>query len=202
MLTAVQLSVAGGDCEPGLRPDMHGAFNGKLGMAADSLHDYRRRMSGTVLGAATIGLMLLASAVASTGAQAQAPAECQKVAQLLQKQQSLLQRVQAFQKKKPTAAVACSAFTELGSNTGSLVAEIEKNGEWCHVPGNLLDTFKGQKGQITAARSNACTAAVQQKKMEAQAKHQQQQQQLQGAGPIGGGGDVLGGPIKVPQGAL
>lgn len=170
-------------------------------MAADSL-DTRRRLRAAALGAVALGATTLVLASLPTAVRAQGAPECQRVGQLLQKQQGMIQRVQAFQKKKPTAAVACSAFTELNVNTASLVEEIEKNGEWCHVPGNLLDTFKTQKTQILAARSNACTAAVQQKKMEAQARRQQQQQQTQGAGPIGGGGDVLGGPIKVPQGAL
>lgn len=167
-------------------------------MAADSL-DYRRRIGAAALGALTLAAAFVVAS--SSGAQAQTSPECEKIAKLLQKQQGMIQRVQGFQKKKPTASVACSAFSELGSNTNGLVDELSKNGDWCHVPANLLETFKTQKTQIASARSNACTAAVQQKKMEAQARSQQQQQ-LQGAGPIGGGGDVLGGPIKVPQGAL
>lgn len=166
-------------------------------MAADSLVT-RHRLGATAIGALALSLGL---ALSASGAQAQASPECTKLGQMLQKQQSMIQRVQGFQKKKPTAAVACSAFTELGANTSGLVDELQKNGDWCHAPANLIETFKSQKTQIASARSNACTAAVQQKKMEAQAKRQQQQQ-FQGAGPIGGGGDVLGGPIKVPQGAL
>ena len=97
--------------------------------------------------------------------------------------------------------MACAAFTELAGNTTSVISELETNGSWCHAPPEALPAMEAQKTQIMSARTNACNAAAQQKKMEQQAK-QQQQQQLKGAGPIGGGGDVLGGPIKVPQGAL
>ena len=48
---------------------------------------------------------------------------------------------------------------------------------------------------------NSRSAAVKFKQMEAQARKQQQQRQ-QGAGPLGGGDSIVGGPVKMPQGAL
>ncbi len=128
--------------------------------------------------------------------------ECQKLGSLMQTRGGLLAKIQNFQKKKPTAPVACAAFGELASNTDKVIAELETNGAWCHAPAEALPGMQAQKTQIATARSNACNVAAQQKKMEQQQAKQQQLQQKQGGGPIGGGGDVLGGSIKVPQGAL
>lgn len=139
--------------------------------------------------------------VISSEASAQ-QAECQKLGSLMQARGGLIAKIQGFQKKKPTAPVACSAFGELASNTDKVIAELQTNGDWCHAPAEALSGMQAQKTQIASARTNACNAAAQMKKMEQQQAKQQQMQQKQGGGPIGGGGDVLGGSIKVPQGAL
>lgn len=176
-------------------------------MAADSPHARRPhgwRSLACWTGTGLLPVVAAGLALASTTprpAQAQVGNECEKLAVLLKKQSSLVQTAQGFAKKKPTAAGACTVFTQLSGNASSLVAELEANGTWCHAPPEFVDNIKKSQPQIATARTNACNAAAQQKKMEAQARKQQQNQQ-QGAGPIGGGGDVLGGPIKVPQGAL
>jgi hypothetical protein len=133
--------------------------------------------------------------------------ECQALGKVIQRQGELTQAAQGIGKKKMTPALisqACSTFVQLAANTKEAIAKLEKDGAWCHAPPTILDALKASQPNITKAQSNACTASANVKKQMQQAKAQQEQQkkQMKGAGPIGGGGDVLGGPIKVPQGAL
>jgi hypothetical protein len=173
-------------------------------MAFDSpLPGRRVRPSGLV--AAGLSALLLAGL--STGARAQS-AECTAIGEVLKRQGELSQTAQGYSKKKMTPALiasACATFGKLSANTSEAIAKLEKDGDWCHAPANIVEALKASQPNIAKAQKNACTAAANVKKMEQQARQQQEQQkkqQLQGAGPIGGGGDVLGGHIKVPQGAL
>lgn len=142
------------------------------------------------------GLLILAvsaaGAFAPTLAQAQ-DAACESLGKKLNTYGALMQRAQGFQKKKPTPDEACSVFTGLANAGKDVIPELEQNAAWCHLPDNILAGIKGQQDQIVKVRGNACGVAAQMKK--------QQQQQQQGPGLLGGG-DVLGGPMRVPQGAL
>lgn len=162
----------------------------------------RQRLPGLVVA----GLSALLAAGIATGARAQS-AECTAIGELLKRQGELSQTAQSYGKKKMTPALiasACATFGKLSANTSEAIAKLEKDGDWCHAPGSFLDALKESQPNIAKAQKDACTAAANIKKMEQQARQQaeQQKKQMQGAGPIGGGGDVLGGPIKVPQGAL
>ena len=55
------------------------------------------------------------------------------------------------QKKQATPEAACSAFTKLGQLTGETIKAIEKDGAWCHVPGEILPSLKAQTPQIAEA---------------------------------------------------
>jgi hypothetical protein len=173
-------------------------------MAFDSLSG-RRTLSWS--SAAAVALIAVGLGAGLSGpAQAQSD-ECQALGKVIQRQGELTQAAQGIGKKKMTPALiaqACSTFGQLAANTKEAIAKLEKDGAWCHAPPNILDALKASQGNISKAQSNACTAASNVKKMEQQARAAQERQkkQMQGAGPIGGGGDVLGGPIKVPQGAL
>ena len=136
---------------------------------------------------------LTLAAIALPGPVRAQSSECDDLGKKLNAYGSLMQRAQGFQKKKPTPDEACSLFTNLQSAGKAVIPALEQNGSWCHVPDQALVNIKAQQDQISKVRNNACTVAAQMKK--------QQQQQQQGPGLLGGG-DVLGGPMRVPQGAL
>ena len=124
---------------------------------------------------------------------------CAKIGVLMQERGQIIQQIQGFKDKKPTADQACAVFTKLSSVNKNAVQGLERDGAWCRAPENVAVSLKQQQDQIDQGKANACKAAADQKKMQTQ----------QGAagpgpktGPIGGTGDILGGPAKLPQGAL
>ena len=136
---------------------------------------------------------------AASPAFAQEASECQAIGPMLQQRGALLQKAQSFSKKKPSAAEACSVFTSLAANGAKVMPWLKANADWCHVPPEVAQNIGAQETAVKKAKANACQAAAMQKKMEAQAKKGGGQQ---GPGLFGGGDDVVGGPIKMPQGAL
>lgn len=149
--------------------------------------------------ALAVGLgVVLAVALAPRTAQAQS-AECMGMMKVLKDRVTLLQQWQTMQKKKQaTAPAACNLFTQLNAKVTTAIAEVEKNGTWCHAPDELLANLKDEQPKVSKARGDACKAASTQKQMEAQRARQQRS----APGPLGGGDSVVGGPIKMPQGAL
>ena len=135
-----------------------------------------------------------------TGRAAAQANDCAAVAPMMIERQKLMQRIEGFRKKRPTAVEACNVFTSLSGNGNRLIPWVETNGAWCHVPPEFLPNLKAQQEQMTKVKGQACTAAVQQKKLEAPARRQQPGQK--GTGPLGGGDEIVGGPIRMPQGAL
>lgn len=141
----------------------------------------------------------IALAWSAGSARAQTSPECQKISKLSQDRATRMMQIQSWQKAKtkPSASAVCSAFSELLSNGNALIPLIETHGAWCHVPEQAIAGLKQQQAGIGKTRANACKVAEQMKKMESQ--------RAQGGGPqgpLGGTGDILGGPIKAPQGAL
>ena len=123
---------------------------------------------------------------------------CVALGKVMQDRMAVIQQVQGFKNKRPSAQEACSTFTSLAKLNSSSIAALERDGAWCHAPDGAVDGLKGQQGQIETARTNACKAAANQKNPGqaggAPGKNP--------AGPLGGTGDILGGPMKLPQGAL
>ncbi len=139
-------------------------------------------------GALIVGALCIASA-APAAAQAN---ECEKLAKLFENRAKTMQQLEGFKKKPPTADQACAIFGRLKDQNAAAMAEVERNGDWCHVPPDVLPNLKAQHAQIEDTRKGACTAAVQQRKQAEDAKKQ----------GLLGGGDIIGGPIRLPQGAL
>lgn len=134
-------------------------------------------------------------------AQANTPANdpCAKLGKVMEERMKIIEQVQSFKDKKPTADQACAAFKKLSSVNKSAIEGLERDGAWCRAPETFAASLKQQQDQIEQGRANACKVAAEQKKAQSQ----------QGAvgpgpktGPLGGTGDVLGGPQKLPQGAL
>lgn len=132
-------------------------------------------------------------------AQAAANDACAKLGAVMQERVKIIEQVQGFKEKKPTADEACSVFTKLASVNKTAIDGLVRDGAWCRAPENFAESLKQQQSQIDQGKANACKVAAQQKKMESQ-------QGAAGAGqkmaPLGGTGDILGGPQKLPQGAL
>jgi hypothetical protein len=129
------------------------------------------------------------------GAARAADDPCVVLGKLIAGRVQLIQHIQGYKEKKPTADDACSAFTSLAKVNSSSVAAIERDGAWCRAPDGLADNLKSQQTQIETAKTNACKAAADQKKAAAAGATGQRP-------PLGGTGDILGGPMKLPQGAL
>jgi hypothetical protein len=124
-------------------------------------------------------ILLLLSAGTSVANAQGATDPCAALGKLLSDRGKVVQNIQGFQKKKPTAAQACDAFTSLSKLSTAAIKATEQDGAWCHV------------------RSQACGVAANEKKMQQRAGGGTAKQ-----GPLGGTGDILGGPVKLPQGAL
>jgi hypothetical protein len=100
----------------------------------------------------------------------------------------VIQRINAFQKKRPTAKVACGTFNELVAVEAKMLKWMDDNKEWCQLPDPFVEDFRKGTAQGVKARGQVCAAA----KREA-------------AG--GGGGAAPRGPapgsgIPLPKGAL
>lgn len=151
-----------------------------------------------------LSVLLIAGAMigGTQTAFAQTPANdaCAKLGEIMQARIKLIEQIQGFKDNKPTADQACAVFTRLSRANKNAIAGLERDGAWCRAPETFAASLKEQQGQIDEGRSNACKIAADQKKM------QQQQGAAAGrgpqTGPLGGTGDVLGGPQKLPQGAL
>jgi len=144
------------------------------------------RVVYTVLGG--LGLLCLGSNLSLA-----ADDPCEALGKLLSNRAELIQVVQAFHDKKPTADEACAAFTKLSSVNSTSITAAQRDGSWCHAPDTLVPNLKSQQSQIDKAKSNACKVAADMKKAP------------QNAGPPGkfGGSDgIVGGELKLPQGAL
>ena len=122
---------------------------------------------------------------------------CEVLAKTLTERGQVIATIQSFQKKKPTAEVACSTFTKLSSVSLTAIGSVERDGTWCHVPEDLASSLKAQQDQINTTKGNVCKAAAEQRKAQ-----QNGGKPSAPGGPLGGTGDILGGPMKLPQGAL
>ncbi len=136
-----------------------------------------------------VGLLVLLGMSGLAHAQSN---ECIALGEKFQKRQATIDQIQSFNKKPPTADLACTSFTRLVSQTNELMKSIEDNGAWCHVPQEILPGLQSQLPQITEGRKNSCVAADQQRKAKS----------APAASPFGGGDSVIGGAVKMPKGAL
>jgi len=142
------------------------------------------------------GLVFLAALVSASFGSVVSAADdpCQALGKVLSSRAQVIQEVQTFREKKPTADQACSAFTKLSKLNVSAVSAVERDGAWCRAPEDLASSLKGQQNDIDTAKKNTCKAAVDIKKA-----------QKNGGGapaPFGGGDGIVGGEMKLPQGAL
>jgi hypothetical protein len=147
-----------------------------------------------------IGLRLLAvttffAGLAGTPALAQQmPETCQKeFVPLMQKRQTIINRIEGYKKRKPTAAQACGTFKELSGHNKKISEWMTAQQAWCQIPDEMLKQVNDAQGQIDQTRGNVCGAAAKQAQ---QLKQMQRMQRQQAAQPAPGAG------VRLPQGAL
>ncbi len=145
---------------------------------------------------AFLGLNACVIAVVCSSAAVQAAEDpCQTLGKLLGDRVQVIQRIQSYKDKKPTADEACGTFKSLAKLNVTAVSAIERDGAWCRAPEGLAENLKSQQSQIELGQTNACKAAADQKKAQGNAAGAPR-------APFGGSDDVLGGAMKLPQGAL
>jgi hypothetical protein len=129
---------------------------------------------------------------------------CQQLGPLMQRQQQLIQSINAMGRTNVNPATACQRFGALAAHGQRVLAFIEANKDWCQIPDDFAANARNGQTQAQRIRGQACNAAAQRSKMERQARAQAQRQQQQQAGgnPFGGTDGFTGGAWRVPQGAL
>ncbi|KAF0230321.1 MAG: hypothetical protein FD175_1643 [Beijerinckiaceae bacterium] len=100
---------------------------------------------------------------------------------------TIIQRINAFQKKKPTAQAACNIFNELVKSEAEMLKWMEDNQAWCQLPEPFVEDFKKGTQQGVKVRGQICTAA---------------KRQAQGAQEAAPRGPRVGGGVTLPKGAL
>jgi hypothetical protein len=109
--------------------------------------------------------------------------------------QTLIQRINGFQQRRPTPQAACSTLSQLVAADAKLSKWVEENKDWCQIPDEMVEQLKTGAGQAQRARSQACGAAKQQANAIARARAQQRAAQGGGQAPVGSG-------VRLPSGAL
>ncbi|MGL5446141.1 MAG: hypothetical protein ACRDBL_02405 [Rhabdaerophilum sp.] len=117
------------------------------------------------------------------------PASCQADFQKYSgDRQAAVDRINTFNKKRPTAKAACAAFGNLTGAEARLIKWMTDNKDWCQIPEAFFGQIKQAAGQTSKVRGQVCTAA----RREAQGAAGGPQR---GAPPPGAG-------VRLPQGAL
>jgi hypothetical protein len=153
------------------------------------------RVSRSFTGACTVVFAVGAGlALSSAPAQAQSPT-CQAGFQgVMAPRQALLERINGFRTKRPTAQQACSTLTQLVSAEVRMIKWMTENKDWCSIPDETIDQAKQANGQAARARGQTCTAASRQAQGQAAAARQR----AQGADAP----PAVGSGVRLPQGAL
>ncbi len=139
---------------------------------------------------------LLTFSLAATLSSSAFAVDCQKdFTALMSTRQQIIARINGFNKKKPSAQLACQVLTELGNSDKRTLSWLETNKQWCQIPDEVPNGLKQQTAQSSTIRVKACGAA------QAQAKQIQQLKRQQEAG-AGGPSSLPGSGIRLPQGAL
>ena len=120
------------------------------------------------------------------------PESCSDFQKVALPRVQLINRINGFQKKKPTAVEACKIMTALVGVDKKILEWMEANKDWCQVPDEQIASLKQAGEQTSAFKTKACTAAVTQAKQIEQMKKAQAQ----------GGGSAPGSAVHLPQGAL
>ena len=137
---------------------------------------------------ATLGLSLLGPTMSNA-----MPESCNDFQKVVAPRVALIEKLNGFKKRKPTAAEACKIMNNLSAADKKIIEWMETNKDWCQVPDEQITQLKQASEQSNGFKGKACSAAA------AQAK---QIEQLKRAQAQGGGQPLPGAGVKLPQGAL
>jgi hypothetical protein len=96
----------------------------------------------------------------------------------------IIQKINTFNKKRPTAKQACGVFQSLVKVEADMLKWMEDNQAWCRLPEAFVADFKKGTSQGVKIRDQACSAA------------RRPQQPRAPRGPAVGSG------VQLPKGAL
>jgi hypothetical protein len=145
------------------------------------------------------GLAAMACAVTVSGQAAAQATSCQTDFQkYMGPRLALIERINGFQKRKPTPGQACSTLGQLVAVDGRLSKWMGENKDWCQIPESVVEQLQTGAGQAARARNQACSAAKNQSVQIARARAAQQRAAQGG----GGGAPAVGSGVRLPQGAL
>jgi hypothetical protein len=143
------------------------------------------------------GLGAAGSVLASGDASAQA-SNCQTDFQkVMAPREALMQRINGFRTKRPTAGQACTTLGQLVAADSRVLKWMTENKDWCQIPDSLVEQLQGASGQVSRSRGQACAAAKNQASQIARARAAQARAQQGGGGP-----PPVGSSVRLPQGAL
>ncbi|CAN1501452.1 hypothetical protein MCEMSEM23_00501 [Rhabdaerophilaceae bacterium] len=132
---------------------------------------------------------LVVAALFMSPAQAITPSCQADFQKFIGQREAAIKRINGFNKKRPTATQACSAFSSLSGSEGRLIKWMTDNLDWCQVPSQMLEQLKQANGQTQKVRAQACTVA-------------RREAQGQAAGGAPRGAPPPGAGVRLPQGAL
>ena len=119
-----------------------------------------------------------------------APASCQRdFGAFTEKRMKLIERINGYAKKRPSATAACATFGELQSTDTALLKWMQANKDWCQLPDQNIADLEKAIEQTRKVRGQACTAAKKEAEFRASGGAPR------GAPPPGSG-------VRLPQGAL
>ena len=121
------------------------------------------------------------------------PESCAEFVKIAAPRLALIEKLNNFKTKRPSAMEACKVMTSLNAADKKIMDWMLANKEWCQVPEDQIESLKVSGEQSQGFRNKACAAAV------TQAKQIEQQKRAQAQG---GGQSLPGAGIKLPQGAL
>jgi hypothetical protein len=113
---------------------------------------------------------------------------------VMSQRQVLLERINGFRTKRPTAQQACSTLNQLVASEGRLIKWMTENKDWCSIPDETIAQARVASSQANKARGQTCTAASRQAQGQANAARQRAQ------GPDAP--PAVGSGVRLPQGAL
>jgi hypothetical protein len=137
------------------------------------------------------------AALAQEGGQSSCQTDFQKY---MGPRMNLIQRINGFQRRRPTPQQACSTLGSLVAADARLIKWLGENKDWCQIPDSVVEQVQASSGQAIRARGQACNAVKQQAAMIARARAAQARAQAQQGG--GGGPPPVGSGVRLPQGAL
>lgn len=154
-----------------------------------AITNYEEFMPVRVLCSRLLAVTVFACAAVSASAQSM-PASCQVEFQKQQAQrEAAVQRINSFNKRRPTAQQACGAFNNLGGIENRMLKWMTENKEWCQLPDEIVKQMEQARAQTRKISGQVCTAA---------------RREAQGGGAASGANRAPppGAGVRLPQGAL